>query len=61
MRALSALLLFLGTFLDIAPIIIVVVPIIYPIAMSLGMTPIHYGIMIIVNMAIRPWCGSPTR
>jgi len=48
----NALLLFLGTFLDIAPIIIVVVPIIYPIALSLGMTPIHYGIMIIVNMAI---------
>jgi len=48
----NVLLLFLGTFLDIAPIIIVVVPIIYPIALSLGMTPIHYGIMIIVNMAI---------
>lgn len=48
----NLLLLFMGTFLDIAPIIIIVVPIIYPIAMKLGMTPIHFGIMTIVNMAI---------
>lgn len=54
----NLLLLFLGMFLDIAPIIIIVVPIIYPIAMALGMTPIHFGIMTIVNMAIGQ-CSPP--
>ena len=38
--------------MDIAPIILVVVPIMYPIAMSLGLSPVHFGIMAVVNMAI---------
>jgi C4-dicarboxylate transporter DctM subunit len=48
----NGLMLFLGTFLDVAPIIIVVVPIIWPIAQQLGVPPIHFGVMTIVNMAI---------
>jgi len=48
----NLLMLFMGTFLDVAPIIIILVPIIYPIAMKLGVDPIHFGIMTIVNMAI---------
>jgi len=46
------LMLFLGTFLDVTPIIIIVVPIIFPIALKLGISPIHFGLMTIVNMAI---------
>ncbi len=42
----------LGMIMDIAPIILVVVPIMYPIAMSLGLSPVHFGIMAVVNMAI---------
>lgn len=48
----NALMLFMGTFLDISPIIIILVPILFPIATQLGVTPIHFGIMTIVNMAI---------
>jgi len=48
----NALMLFMGTFLDISPIIIILVPILFPIARQLGVTPIHFGIMTIVNMAI---------
>jgi C4-dicarboxylate transporter DctM subunit len=48
----NLLMLFLGTFLDVAPIIIVVVPIIWPIAQQLGVAPIHFGVMTVVNMAI---------
>lgn len=48
----NILLLFMGTFLDPAPIIIILVPIILPIAMKLGISPIHFGVMTIVNMAI---------
>ena len=48
----NVLMLFMGTFLDVAPIIIILVPIIYPIAMKLGVDPIHFGVMTVVNMAI---------
>lgn len=48
----NLLMLFLGTFLDVTPIIIIVIPIIFPIAMRLGVSPIHFGLMTIVNMAI---------
>ncbi|MDR1732065.1 MAG: TRAP transporter large permease [Synergistaceae bacterium] len=48
----NALLLFLGTFLDVAPILIIVIPVIWPIAQQLGVSPIHFGVMTIVNMAI---------
>jgi C4-dicarboxylate transporter DctM subunit len=48
----NLLMLFMGTFLDVAPIIIILVPIIYPIAMKLGVDPIHFGVMTTVNMAI---------
>ena len=48
----NALMLFMGTFLDISPIIIILVPILFPIARQLGVTPIQFGIMTIVNMAI---------
>lgn len=48
----NALMLFMGTFLDITPIIIIVIPIVFPIIMKLGINPVHFGIMTIVNMAI---------
>lgn len=48
----NVLMLFMGMILDVAPIIIILVPIIYPIAMKLGIDPIHFGVMTIVNMAI---------
>jgi len=48
----NALMLFMGTFLDVSPIIIILVPILFPIARQLGVTPIHFGVMTIVNMAI---------
>ncbi len=42
----------LGTFLDPSAIIIIVVPIIWPVVQTLGIHPIHFGVMTIVNMAI---------
>lgn len=48
----SALMLFMGTFLDITPIIIIVIPIVFPIIMKLGIHPVHFGLITIVNMAI---------
>lgn len=48
----NLLMLFMGTFLDVTPIIIIVIPIVFPIIMKLGVSPIHFGLMTIVNMAI---------
>ncbi len=48
----NLLFIILGTFLDPSAIIIIVVPIIWPVVQKLGVHPIHFGIMTIVNMAI---------
>ncbi len=48
----NALLLILGTFLDPTAITIIVIPIIWPIVSLLGVHPIQFGVMAIVNMAI---------
>jgi len=45
-------LLILGTFLDPTPIILLVAPILYPIATATGVDPVQFGIMFVMNMAI---------
>lgn len=47
-----AILLFLGMILDVAPIILITTPILLPIAESVGMNPTHYGIVMMICMAI---------
>lgn len=46
------ILLLLGSILDVAPIILITTPILLPIATSIGMDPIHYGIVMMICMAI---------
>ena len=49
----NLLLLLLGTIMDMAPLILITTPILYPVAVgALGMSPIHFGIMLILNLAI---------
>lgn len=48
----NILLLILGTFLDPTPIILMVGPILFPVVTSLGIDPIHFGIIFVINMAI---------
>lgn len=48
----NILLLILGTFMETIAIIIIVVPVLMPLVTSLGMDPIHFGVMVTVNMAI---------
>ena len=45
-------LLFLGTFMDITPAVLIFTPIFLPIVMSFGMDPIHFGIMMVMNLSI---------
>ncbi len=48
----NVIFLILGTFLDSTPAIILAVPILLPLVTQFGVDPIHFGIIVIVNLAI---------
>lgn len=48
----NIVLLFVGTFMDITPAILIFTPIFLPICSSFGMSPIQFGIMITLNLCI---------
>ena len=57
----NVILLIVGMFMDITPAILIFTPIFLPIAQSLGMTDIQFGVMLIFNMClgnITPPVGS---
>ncbi|NQT60545.1 MAG: TRAP transporter large permease [Bacteroidetes bacterium] len=46
-------LIFLGTIMDMAPLILITTPILYPVVVgTLGMSPIQFGVMLILNLGI---------
>lgn len=49
---LNILLLVSGNFMEPTSVVLILTPIIYPIAVDLGIDPIHLGILMIVNMQI---------
>ena len=49
---LNLILLVLGCIMDMAPIILIATPILLPIATSIGISPIQFGIMMILNCGI---------
>jgi tripartite ATP-independent transporter DctM subunit len=49
---LNLILLVLGCIMDMAPIILIATPILLPIATSIGISPIQFGIMVILNCGI---------
>lgn len=48
----NIVLLVLGTFMDMAPLIMITTPIFLPMATNLGMDPVHFGIMLLLNLGI---------
>lgn len=48
----NIILLFLGMIMDMSSIIIITTPILLPIAVSIGMDPIQFGVMMILNLGI---------
>ncbi len=50
--AVNVLLLAFGLFMDPLPGVMILAPILAPIALSLGMDPIHFAIVVIVNLTI---------
>ena len=49
---LNVILLVLGMIMDMAPIILITTPILLPIATSIGIDPVQYGIMLVLNCGI---------
>lgn len=48
----NVLLLVAGTFMDMTPAVLIFTPIFWPVAQNFGMTPVHFGIMLIANLCI---------
>jgi tripartite ATP-independent transporter DctM subunit len=48
----NMILLFVGTFMDMTPAVLIFTPIFLPIVQNLGMHPIHFGIVLIMNLCI---------
>lgn len=48
----NVILLLVGMFMDITPAVLIFTPIFLPIVTALGMDPIHFGIMMILNLCI---------
>ncbi|MBR2655694.1 TRAP transporter large permease [Yoonia sp.] len=45
-------LLILGTFMDMSPLIVITTPIFLPVAQAFGVDPVHFGIILILNLGI---------
>lgn len=48
----NVMLLVLGTFMDMAPLIVITTPIFLPVAMATGVDPVHFGIILMINLGI---------
>jgi tripartite ATP-independent transporter DctM subunit len=46
------ILLIVGTFMDMTPAILIFTPIFLPVAINLGIDPIHFGIIMVLNLCI---------
>ena len=48
----NVLLLVLGTFMDLAPMLLICTPIFLPVIKTFGIDPVHFGIIMILNLGI---------
>ncbi len=48
----NIMLLILGTFMDMAPLILICTPILLPVVKSIGVDPVHFGIILMLNLGI---------
>ncbi|AWB66098.1 hypothetical protein C2869_06425 [Saccharobesus litoralis] len=51
-------LILIGAFMDMTPAVLIFTPIFLPVAEQLGMSPLHFGIMIVLNLSIG-LCSPP--
>lgn len=50
--AVNVLLLLAGNFMEPSSIVLIFAPILFPMAMKLGIDPVHFGILMVVNMEV---------
>ncbi len=50
--AINILLLALGTLMDMAPLILILTPMLMPIVKTMGIDPVHFGMIMMVNLSI---------
>jgi C4-dicarboxylate transporter DctM subunit len=50
--ALNILLLIVGMFLDTASSILVLTPLLAPVAKAIGVDPVHFGVIVVMNLSI---------
>ena len=50
--ACNVILLVAGNFMEPSSIVLIFAPILFPVAMKLGIDPVHFGIMMVVNMEV---------
>jgi tripartite ATP-independent transporter DctM subunit len=48
----NLVLLIVGVFMDMTPAVLIFTPIFLPVVVELGMSPLHFGIMIVLNLCI---------
>ena len=48
----NILLLLLGTFMDLAPMLLICTPILLPVVVKFGVDPVHFGMIMILNLGI---------
>lgn len=48
----NLVLLMVGTFMDMTPAVLIFTPVFLPVAAQLGITPLHFGIMMVLNLCI---------
>ncbi|AVR45649.1 hypothetical protein C7S20_10455 [Christiangramia fulva] len=48
----NLLLLFVGTFMDMTPAVLIFTPIFLPVLENLGVSPVHFGIMMVMNLCV---------
>jgi len=48
----NLILLVVGTFMDMTPAVLIFTPIFLPVVTQLGITPLHFGIMMVLNLTI---------
>ena len=48
----NAMLLLLGCLMDMAPLIVICTPILLPVAVNIGIDPVHFGMILLVNLGM---------
>jgi tripartite ATP-independent transporter DctM subunit len=48
----NLMLLFLGTLMDLAPLLLICTPILLPVVTRLGVDPVHFGMIMMVNLGV---------